>query len=212
MWNLIYSQSCFSNITAHDACTERKIFYRLISGAGAATLYWFPQFLWSPASCHPTLFSHHSLGGPSGQVSMIVASAWPGMHASISAHIAKDYLLDEAANEWGPNLALFRARLGNEGVRERVENLYFTYLFVLRATLKAAPLLADAAYDTGSPDQDARTAQLVRQLVRTGFCPCLCMWPRHWVSQGAWGMPCICNGQGELPCGAWESDATAHCT
>lgn len=33
MWNLIYSQSCFSNITAHDACTERKIFYRLISGA-----------------------------------------------------------------------------------------------------------------------------------------------------------------------------------
>ena len=59
------------------------------------------------------------------------------MHASISAHIAGEYLLDERAGRWGPNLELFRARLGNEGVRERVENLYFAYLFVLRAALKA---------------------------------------------------------------------------
>ena len=38
-----------------------------------------------------------------------------GMHSSISAHIAKEYLLDEARDVWGPNLALFRDRLGNEG-------------------------------------------------------------------------------------------------
>ena len=31
IWNLIYSQSCFTNIT--DKCTERRIFHRLISGA-----------------------------------------------------------------------------------------------------------------------------------------------------------------------------------
>ena len=92
------------------------------------------------------------------------------MHASISAHIAREYLLDEAAGAWGPNLALFAARLGNEGVRERVENLYFAYLFVLRAALKAGPLLAEVAYDTGSPAEDARTAQLVRQLV-SSFVP-----------------------------------------
>jgi hypothetical protein len=30
---MIYSQSCFSNITSPDTCTERRIFYRLISGA-----------------------------------------------------------------------------------------------------------------------------------------------------------------------------------
>ena len=52
------------------------------------------------------------------------------------------------------------------GVRERVENLYFAYLFVLRATLKAAPLLEEVAYDTGFPQEDARTAELVRKLVR----------------------------------------------
>ena len=51
------------------------------------------------------------------------------------------------------------------GVRERVENLYFAYLFVLRATLKAAPLLEDIAYNTGFPEEDARTGELVRRLV-----------------------------------------------
>lgn len=37
------------------------------------------------------------------------------MHSSISAHIAKEYLLDEARDVWGPNLPLFRDRLGNTG-------------------------------------------------------------------------------------------------
>ena len=37
------------------------------------------------------------------------------MHSSISAHIAKEYLLDEARDVWGPNMPLFRDRLGNEG-------------------------------------------------------------------------------------------------
>lgn len=46
-----------------------------------------------------------------------------------------------------------------------MENLYFAYLFVLRATLKAGPLLEEIAYDTGFPEEDARTAELVRQLV-----------------------------------------------
>lgn len=87
------------------------------------------------------------------------------MHSSISAHIAKEYLLDEGRDHWGPNLALFQQRLGNEGVRERVENLYFAYLFVLRAALKAGPLLQEIVYDTGSPKEDAHTAELVHRLV-----------------------------------------------
>lgn len=35
-----------------------------------------------------------------------------GIHSSISAHIVKDYLIDEATRTWGPNLAMFQARLG----------------------------------------------------------------------------------------------------
>ncbi len=106
-------------------CTEKRIFYRLISG----------------------------------------------MHASISAHISANYLLDEAEGRWGHNLTDFkcvggsgaqlctgsgaplcmaslvtrayttrRSRLGRPEVRDRVQNLYFAYLFVLRAVLKVSCL------------------------------------------------------------------------
>lgn len=33
-----------------------------------------------------------------------------GIHSSISAHIVKDYLIDEATRTWGPNLAMFQVR------------------------------------------------------------------------------------------------------
>lgn len=91
------------------------------------------------------------------------------MHASISAHIAREYLLDEAAGRWGPNLALFAERLGNEGRKAHVENLYFAYLFVLRAVRKAGPLLERIAFETGMPEADARTQALVAELVRLGL-------------------------------------------
>lgn len=88
-----------------------------------------------------------------------------GMHSSITAHIVGDYLIDEATQTWGPNLEMFKWRLGNPAVSDRVENLYFTYLFVLRAALKAGPILQRADYDTGTPEEDARTQRLVSSLV-----------------------------------------------
>ena len=84
------------------------------------------------------------------------------MHASISAHIAQDYLQDEMLGVWAPNLELFK---------ERIENLYFTYLFVLRAAIKAGPLLAAADYNTGCAEQDRLTAEIVQKLVS---CDLLC--------------------------------------
>jgi hypothetical protein len=48
---------------------------------------------------------------------------------------------------------------------DRVENLYFAYLFVLRAVLKAAPALTSFDYDTGLPEEDQHTRQLLSQLV-----------------------------------------------
>jgi len=53
---------------------------------------------------------------------------------------------------------------------------------VLRAALKAGPLLKAAAYDTGSPLEDARTSELVRRLVRV---PCLPLT----TMTGAWKAP-----------------------
>ena len=73
--------------------------------------------------------------------------------------------MDEATDTWGPNLAEFKRRLGNTAVKERVENMYFTYLFVLRAVMKAGPLLESIDYSTGFQEQDAHTKQLMQQLV-----------------------------------------------
>ncbi|EFJ53070.1 endoplasmic reticulum oxidoreductin 1 family protein [Volvox carteri f. nagariensis] len=145
IWNAIYSQICFQqqspspatssfsssslptislavptiSLASDQMCTEKRVFYRLISG----------------------------------------------MHASISAHISANYLLDEERGLWGHNLTDFRKRLGSPELRYRVENLYFAYLFVLRAVTKAGPLLARYEYVTGLEEEDAATAALMKQLV-----------------------------------------------
>ena len=88
-----------------------------------------------------------------------------GMHASISAHLSNEYLMNEETDSWGQNLEEFRRRLGNTAVKERVENMYFTYLFVLRAVMKAGPMLESVDYSTGCQEQDAHTKKLMQQLV-----------------------------------------------
>ncbi|KHN01620.1 Endoplasmic oxidoreductin-1, partial [Glycine soja] len=86
-----------------------------------------------------------------------------GLHSSISIHIAFDYLLDEATNLWGQNLTLMYDRVLR--YPDRVRNLYFTFLFVLRAVTKASDYLEQAEYDTGNPNEDLTTQSLIKQLL-----------------------------------------------
>ncbi|CAL9015895.1 unnamed protein product [Prunus brigantina] len=86
-----------------------------------------------------------------------------GLHSSISVHIASDYLLDETTQMWGSNLPLMYDRVLR--YPDRVRNLYFTFLFVLRAVTKAADYLEHAEYDTGNLNEDLKTQSLVRQLL-----------------------------------------------
>ncbi|XP_042466476.1 endoplasmic reticulum oxidoreductin-1-like [Zingiber officinale] len=86
-----------------------------------------------------------------------------GLHSSISVHIASDYLLDVSTNLWGPNVELFYDRVWKHP--DRVKNLYFIFLFVMRAVTKAADYLEQAEYNTGNPIEDLKTQSLVRQLV-----------------------------------------------
>lgn len=116
IWEAIYSQNCFEN-GEKDSCTERRVFYRLISG----------------------------------------------LHTSISTHIAADYLMDESTNLWGRNTSLMHDRVLRHP--ERVQNLYFTYLFVLRALLKAEKYLSEAEYSTGNDAEDHLTHKLMVALV-----------------------------------------------
>ncbi|XP_078441795.1 endoplasmic reticulum oxidoreductin-1-like isoform X1 [Wolffia australiana] len=86
-----------------------------------------------------------------------------GLHSSISVHIAADYLLDETKDQWGPNLDLLHDRVLKHP--ERVRNMYFTFLFVLRAVTKAKDYLEQAEYDTGNSVEDLRTQSLVKELL-----------------------------------------------
>ncbi|GAB2296883.1 Endoplasmic reticulum oxidoreductin-1 [Dionaea muscipula] len=86
-----------------------------------------------------------------------------GLHSSISIHIAADYLLDEASDLWGKNLTLMYDRVLRHP--DRVQNLYFTSLFVLRAVMKAAEYLEQAEYETGNPEDDLKTKSLMTELL-----------------------------------------------
>lgn len=86
-----------------------------------------------------------------------------GLHASISVHIAADYLLDESTNQWGQNFEILHERVLR--YPERVRNLYFTFLFVLRAVTKASDYLEQAEYDTGNLEDDLKTQSLLKQLL-----------------------------------------------
>lgn len=64
------------------------------------------------------------------------------MHASISIHICADYL-DQTTGEWAPNLDCFISRVATHP--ERLSNVYFNAVLLLRAVSRAAPYFR--AYD-----------------------------------------------------------------
>lgn len=110
-----------------------------------------------------------------------------GVHASITAHLADEYLLDAHAGEWGPNLALFAERLGAPAHAGRVDNLHFAYAFVARALHRAGPLLAATDYDDGGPGGGADEAALTRALAAHPALAALCAAPFDGALPGAGG-------------------------
>ena len=80
-----------------------------------------------------------------------------GLQSSINTHIAL------TVDEGRPSLDMWLERVGRWP--DRLENLYFVYLVLLRAADKARPILQTLPYDTGNPVADGETRQLVRQLL-----------------------------------------------
>ena len=100
-----------------------------------------------------------------------------GMHAAISAHIANAYPvsadidphadINEQPSLYGPSVAVYDEKLGNHP--DRLNNLYFAFVFLLRAVNKATPMLLDFNYTTHSAVVDAQTAAAVRELLTNGL-------------------------------------------
>ncbi|KAF4043957.1 Endoplasmic Reticulum Oxidoreductin 1 (ERO1) [Phytophthora infestans] len=86
-----------------------------------------------------------------------------GLQASINTHIALTY---KYGDKWGVNPSLFVNRVGKH--RERLQNLYFAYLFVMRAISKYRHELLAYDYNTGNAADDVRVREILRQLLLEG--------------------------------------------
>lgn len=81
-----------------------------------------------------------------------------GLHASISIHICDEYL-DQATGEWKPNLDCFISRIGEHP--ERLQNVYFDYVLLLRALDKSTGYLRSYDLSTGNAEEDKKTRKMV---------------------------------------------------
>eukprot|EP01035_Chromulina_nebulosa_P018859 gene18859-24644_t len=86
-----------------------------------------------------------------------------GLRSSISTHIAKEYLYKDG--RWGVNIPLFKSAVGHHP--DRLHNLYFTFLFVMRAVARARDPLIRFNYKTGNETDDKITKALIVDLLQS---------------------------------------------
>jgi ERO1-like protein alpha len=106
------------------------------------------------------MYEENCFGADACLEERVFARVLSGLHASISTHIALTRL---GHGPDGRDVALWVERVGAHPAR--VMNLYFAFLFVVRAVAKAAPLLARLDLATGVPEDDARARTLLAALV-----------------------------------------------
>lgn len=84
-----------------------------------------------------------------------------GLQASINTHIALRYKYP--SGRWDVKPSLFVFRVGRH--RDRLQNLYFTYLFVMRAIGRYRHELLQYDYATGNDAEDQRVREILRVLL-----------------------------------------------
>eukprot|EP00698_Gefionella_okellyi_P018354 TRINITY_DN5494_c0_g1_i1.p1 TRINITY_DN5494_c0_g1~~TRINITY_DN5494_c0_g1_i1.p1 ORF type:complete len:437 (+),score=66.33 TRINITY_DN5494_c0_g1_i1:36-1346(+) len=92
-----------------------------------------------------------------------------GLHASINSHLAYKHGSDGVL---APNVTLYQERVGK--YQERIENLYFTYLLVLRAVTRSTSALLNVDLSTGDQHEDAEAKRLLGELLNSNLlqnCP-----------------------------------------
>eukprot|EP00635_Sarcinochrysidales_sp_CCMP3193_P011461 CAMPEP_0118913908 /NCGR_PEP_ID=MMETSP1166-20130328/14498_1 /TAXON_ID=1104430 /ORGANISM="Chrysoreinhardia sp, Strain CCMP3193" /LENGTH=644 /DNA_ID=CAMNT_0006853473 /DNA_START=91 /DNA_END=2025 /DNA_ORIENTATION=+ len=127
-----------------EQCLERRVYYRLMSGLQAS-------------------ISTHIAKSDFSPYDVIFKFTKPADRLKIAVGILVEYLV--FGSKIVKNDPVFVARVGAHP--ERIHNLYFTYLFVLRAVAKAKDYLVGYDYDTGDAEDDLRAKQLVAALVNS---------------------------------------------
>lgn len=89
-----------------------------------------------------------------------------GLHASTNIHISLEYFPPSKAAgrlNWQPNPERFIAQYGAHP--ERLKNLHFAFVVVLRAVRRAAPYLYNYPFSVGDSAEDKVTSKLVQRLL-----------------------------------------------
>jgi ERO1-like protein alpha len=90
-----------------------------------------------------------------------------GLQSSISTHIAKKYYYPPPLDKWGNNIPLFLSAVGSHP--DRLNNLYFAFLFALRAAQKARHVLLSFPVNSGDPAADSEAVRLLREFFNTSM-------------------------------------------
>jgi hypothetical protein len=90
-----------------------------------------------------------------------------GLQASISTHIARNYRLPDGT--WGTNHPLYWRAVGD--YPDRLNNMYFTFLFLLRAVVRAQETIRTYPYNTGHEEEDRAVKELLEKLLASSHAP-----------------------------------------
>ncbi|KAI9335465.1 hypothetical protein BDR26DRAFT_865804 [Obelidium mucronatum] len=147
VWGAIYKENCFDGGVGDNVAKE---------GGGLSGL--LRQGM-------------DKVGGDGGDVCMekrVFYRLVSGLHSSISTHIC-DQFLNQKTGKWERNLDCFKYRLGK--FPDRIQNMYFTYVVLLRAITKLSPYLESNSWCSSASDKK-RIASLVKGIVeKTLSCP-----------------------------------------
>lgn len=105
--------------------------------------------------------------GPSCFEERVFFRLLSGFHASVSLAIAENYR-DPITGTVAPSTEEFNRRFG--GHPEWLKNVYFTFLFLLRAATHARPFLSEYDYATGVAEDDALTREQMRKFLEIPLC------------------------------------------
>merc|ERR1719361_1660457 len=73
---------------------------------------------------------------------------------------------------WGPSYKFYMKLLHEKD--DFINNLYFGYVFLLRAVNKAAPLLLNYPIESGNPQEDFRAKKLFKEMLESDFIQSSC--------------------------------------
>jgi ERO1-like protein alpha len=88
-----------------------------------------------------------------------------GMHASVNIHISENYYPPSKGKRetWEPNPERFMQHFA--AYPERIKNLHFSFVVLLRALRRASPYLYNFPFNVGDEWEDSRTRKLVQRLL-----------------------------------------------